>query len=400
MQQKITKRKILYVITKSNWGGAQRYVHDLATNLPKAKFETIVILGGEGELKARLTETQISVRTVPTLERNIGIFKDLRSFFTLLKIFKREEPDIIHLNSSKAGGLGALAGRIYNLSASFSSFFHAPRSTLHTTRIIFTAHGWAFNEERRMLSQAFIWFASWITVALSHTTIVVSDYDRKQADKMPLVKNKIIRIHNGVEKIKFAARGTARENLLGEHAARFSRSIWVGTVAELHKNKGLPYALQAIKILRKKESAKNFVYVVIGDGEERGRLNELIQKEGLLDQVFFVGRRENAPSFLRAFDIFLLPSIKEGLPYVVLEAGAAELPVVASAIGGIPEIITDMRSGVLVKPKNAEEIALALQFLISNKEKRGEFGTSLKENIGSDFSTERMTKKTMEVYGM
>ena len=398
MQQDVKKRKILYVITKSNWGGAQRYVYDLATNLPKAKFDVAVIMGGAGELGEKLTGAGIRGVHIQRLERDMGVINDTFAFFELLKIFLREKPDIVHLNSSKAGGLGGLAGRIYNVFVFLLSALHASRSTLHAARIIFTAHGWAFNEERTIASKFIIRCASWLTVALSHTTIVVSDYDRNQAERMLFFKHKIIRIHNGVKKIKFIAKNTAREILVPGQTTSLSKTLWIGTVAELHNNKGLSYAIKAVKKLEEKMDIEKFIYVIIGEGEERTALQNLIQEMHLENEVFLIGKREGASSLLRAFDIFILPSIKEGLPYVILEAGVAELPVVASAVGGIPEIIQDMKSGILVKSKHEDEIALALEFLITNPQKRAEFGERLKEYVAENFSLEKMTTETGRLY--
>ena len=124
------------MITKSNWGGAQRYVYDLATNLPKAKFDVAVIMGGAGELGEKLTGAGIRGVHIQRLERDMGVINDTFAFFELLKIFLREKPDIVHLNSSKAGGLGGLAGRIYNVFVFLLSALHASRSTLHAARII------------------------------------------------------------------------------------------------------------------------------------------------------------------------------------------------------------------------------------------------------------------------
>ena len=106
------KKKVTYVITKSNWGGAQRYVFDLATNLPKEQFEVAVALGGDGLLAKKLQERNTSIYRSISLGRDISIGKDIRSFFELYRLFKKERPDVVHLNSSKAGGIGALAARV------------------------------------------------------------------------------------------------------------------------------------------------------------------------------------------------------------------------------------------------------------------------------------------------
>jgi len=96
--------------------------------------------------------------------------------------------------------------------------------------------------------------------------------------------------------------------------------------------------------------------------------------------------------------VFLLPSVKEGLPYVLLEAGAASLPSVASSTGGIPEIIDDMESGILVKPKDSKEIAKAIVYLVEDERKMKELGRNLHEKVTGKFSTNKMIEKTMKIY--
>src|SRR3989344_3387314 len=129
MQKK--KGKILYIITKSNWGGAQRYVFDLATRLPKEDFEIAVAHGGNGLLAEKLCTARIRTIKVKKFERNVKLFKDIAVFFELLSLLRRERPDIVHLNSSKAGGIGALSARFTGIK-----------------NIIFTSHGLVFDEDR------------------------------------------------------------------------------------------------------------------------------------------------------------------------------------------------------------------------------------------------------------
>ena len=143
MEHDEEKLKILFIITKSNFGGAQRYVYDIATHLPKDKFEATVALGGSGVLKDKLEATGIRTIALPDLERDISVVKEWRAFVNIFKAIKETEPDIVHLNSSKAGALGALAARLYNLFLKLSK-----RDLQLGIKIIFTAHGWAFKEKR------------------------------------------------------------------------------------------------------------------------------------------------------------------------------------------------------------------------------------------------------------
>jgi glycosyltransferase involved in cell wall biosynthesis len=368
------KKKILYVITKSNWGGAQRYVFDLAAGLPDT-FEAVVALGGEGPLKIKLEKSGIRTVSLPFLARDVKLFSDFLVLKNLVSLFKKERPDIIHLNSSKIGGLGALAGRIAKV-----------------PNIIFTAHGWAFREERPPMQKMAIKFLSWLTILWSHSVITVSERDLREGLAFPFVHKKIILIHNGISETEFLPKSEARKML---HKKDMPTALWVGTIGELHKNKGHKYALEALSVLAPKHAVKFFI---IGEGEERAALEKTIADLNLQENVFLAGKRDDAAALLGAFDIFIFPSIKEGLPYAILEAGYAGLPVISSAVGGIPEIITDMQSSILVRPKNPDEIVKAFEFLLAHPKEAATFGKKLRSNVKKNFSLKKMLRETIAVY--
>ena len=387
------KIKILYIITKSNFGGAQRYVYDLATNLPKTEFEILVAFGGNGLLKEKLEAAHIRTVTLSALDRDIGTFKEFLAFLQILGTIKNFEPELIHLNSSKAGILGGLAARFYNLFGFILKLLHCIDRAPRPCQIVFTAHGWAFKEKRKFMARKLIEYSSWLTVVLSHTTIVVSNDDREKVRHFIFIQSKIKLVHNGIETPHFISRDDARAFLSEKIGHSISNeTLLAGTVAELHKNKGLDYVVEAMK------TAPRYSYIIIGTGEDREKLQGTIEKTGLNQRVFLAGQIKNAASFLKAFDLFILPSLKEGLPYALLEAGAAGVPVIATDVGGVPEIIDDMSSGIVVKAKRPKEIAEAIAFLIEYPEKKKEFGEKLQKTVAEKFTLERMVKETVAVY--
>ena len=216
-------KKILFVITKGSWGGAQRYVFDLATSLPKTDFDVSVAFGQPGRLAEELQKAGIPTHPIRALQRDVSVGADIKSFFELRRLFKKEKPDIVHLNSSKAGGVGALAARVAGV-----------------PRIIFTAHGWPFWEKRNFFVRVAIWFVSWLTALLAHKTIVVSNYDIRVAQKMPFVKRKAVRIYNGIRLIQFGSGEIIRSAFpLGAHIT--------GTVGELTKNKNQQALIEDVR---------------------------------------------------------------------------------------------------------------------------------------------------------
>lgn len=386
------KKKILYVITKSSWGGAQRYVYDLATGVPRKEFDVAVILGGEGELKSHLESKGVRVITVKNLIRDISIAKEIFVLFSFFQIFRNEKPDIVHINSSKAGGLGALAARLYNFLPKGNPL--KTESYKLRANIIFTAHGWPFNEERGSFERTLIWIASWITALLAHTVITLSNADLRKTERMPWTRRKTVLIRNGVAPVRFLSKQAARTRMLGAERNEKGKRLWIGTVAELHRNKGIRYALEAVcKISR------DVRFVVVGDGEERQTLESFARESCRPESVLFAGKHPRAETLYKAFDVFLLPSLKEGLPYALLEAGMAGLPVVASAVGGIPNIVDDMQTGILVQKKNPREILRALNFLLENEGRRAQFGEALRAKVTKEFSLDAMKRATYALYG-
>jgi glycosyltransferase involved in cell wall biosynthesis len=377
------KKKILFVVTKSNWGGAQKYIYDLAVNIPP-EYKPIVIHGGNGLMCEKLDEAKIKRIEIKALDRDVIIWNDIKVLKNLIDIFKLENPSIIHLNSSKIGGLGALAGRIAG-----------------TKKIIFTAHGFAFNEDRPLWQRFLIKTITYITLLLSHQTIVISKKEFDQIKDWPLLKNKISLIYNGSPKIDFIEKTEARKFFVDKlkiENKNYEDLIWVGTISELTKNKGLGYAIKGIRDLKKSlHSQWNGMFVIVGSGEERGYLENLIEEYSLEEDVYLAGFID-AKKYLKAFDIFLLSSVKEGLPYVLLEAGLAGNIIISTDVGGTSEIIDNLDNGFLIRSKNPKEIMNAIRVYMENEEKMSVFGNKIQKKIEKDFSVEKMVSETTELY--
>lgn len=379
------KIKIIYAITKADWGGAQRYVYDLAISLPKNSYDVSVILGNTGTLSQKLETAGIKTIILGGLERDVKIGQDILALLKLIKIFKKEKPDIIHLNSSKMGGLGVIAGKIALI-----------------PKIIFTGHGWAFNEDRGEWQKKIIYWLHSLTVKLADKTIAVSQKTLEQMNPSKKILQKTLVIRNGIEQINFLDKNAARQEISKKLPAEIEtqNKIWLGTISELHKNKGLKYIIEAMHLLEieSNDTSTLPILVIVGEGERREKLQERVNRYRLQNNIFLVGRIDEASKYLKAFDIFTLTSITEALPYVILEAGSAGLPVIASGVGGIPEIITDMVSGILVRPKEPDEIVKALDFLLKNPDGMASFGQKLEKKIKTDFSKEKMIKETLKIY--
>ncbi|MDP3962651.1 MAG: glycosyltransferase family 4 protein [bacterium] len=371
--------KILYIITKSNWGGAQKHVFDLAVHSKKIGHEAVVALGGEGLLRDRLREAGVTTRPIGSLARDMNVLKDGASLADIIKVIRDVRPDILHLHSPKAAGLGSLAARI-----------------LKVKKIIYTVHGWTFNEDRPWYQKTAIYFFSWLTMFFCTHVIVLSEKELDQARPFPYVSKKLHLIPLGISPTTFFGTSSARLFLQSVIAESLEKRIVVGTIAELHPNKGLIYAISAIEKLV--NYFPSIIFFIIGEGDQRKYLENLIKEKSLEKHIVLAGYVKDAAEYLKGFSIFILPSVKEGLPYCVIEAGYAGLPVIATTVGGIPEIIDDMKSGILIQPKKSEEIAHALEFLLNHKNVQKEYGSALRQKVTEKFSLETMLDSTMKIY--
>lgn len=371
------KIKICFLITKSNFGGAQKYVFELATSLDKNTYEVVVALGGEGILKQKLIASGIEVITIPNLEKDISILKEFSTFRFLYNLFNERHFDVIHLNSSKISGLGSFAARISGI-----------------PNIIFTAHGWAFNENRSSISKLIIKLAYWLTMVLCDKTIAVSENLKERVLGWPYISNKITVIHNGVKEIDFYEKLEARQKISEINPKIDTEKFLVGTIAELHPIKGLDILIDAVKEINDTDAQ----FVIIGEGQIREKLEKQIKDLGLENKVILLGFLDNAAKHLKAFDLFVLPSRSEALALVILEAGLAEVPVVASRVGGIPEIISNPKFGKLVSSENKNELTTAIKNSIENYDETKQTAINLNQRVTENFNHQKMLEETISLY--
>ena len=340
--------KILFLITKSNWGGAQRYVYDLATTLAPNQHEVVVALGGSGELQTKLASAGIKTITLNSLQRDVSIKNEIVFALELYKIIRQERPYVLHVNSSKAGGLGCFIGRL-----------------AFVPRIIFTAHGWAFNENRPWWQKLVVGFFHWLTVVLSHHTIAVS-HATKQQLRGPWVQKKMSVINPGRALPDFLPRTEARQKI-GDLLPRFPTSSTdplLMTIAELHPIKNHTGLFDAMQTLVKQFPTLRLV--CIGEGQLHATLQQHINDQKLAANIFLTGAIHEAADYLRAADIFILPSSSESYGYVLHEAALARVPTIATNVGGIPDVVESGVTGTLVPTGDTQALVDAVTTYLTN----------------------------------
>ena len=349
-------------------GGAQRYVLTLAKH-----FKGSVAAGNEAhELFDEAKNFGIPNYPLKHLKRNISPWHDVLAIGEMMTLIKTIQPDIIHLNSSKAGFLGSVAGKLAG------------------KKVVFTAHGFFYFKRSsffvRIGYTAVEKFASYFRDLI----IAVSDEDKKLAEAHTLLlPEKIISIHNGIAPIEFIEKTEAKKSLgLSKHKFIF------GNIAQYYNRKGLDIFIESVSLLPF-ETRKNIQVALVGEGPQRKELEHLIAQKGLDDVFVLIGFTPNGSHYLKAFDAFVLPSRREGFPYVLLEALQAGLPIIATNVGGVPEALGD--AGIVIEAENTEQLTNTLELIFSDSNKREEL--SKKAMIqGSNFTESLMLKQTESVY--
>jgi len=292
---------------------------------------------------------------------------DLSVAWRLYRLLRRERPTILHTWMFHANVPGRLLGRLAGVPIIISS-----------ERTMGQEGRWRYRLNR-------------ITAPLTDRVVCVS---QQVADfvvqEVGIPQCKVVVIPNGIDLRNF-------KYLPAKRQARAALGLpyelaLIGTVARLNPVKRLDVLLQALA------SVNGVCAVIIGDGPERARLEALRKQLGLVERVRFVGQQSNVPEWLAAMDLFVLPSDWEGMSNALLEAMAVGLPVVATAVGGTPEVVVDGVTGLLVPPRDPEALAEAIIALLQDRERAEAMGRTGQERVERYFTVERMVQKTEALY--
>ena len=389
------KKRVLFIITQSELGGAQKFLAQLIRHLDTLRFEVVLATGQDGneEIRAILPENTHFV-TLKKLHRNPNIINDISSIFELKKLIMELRPDTVFLNSSKAGFNGSLAVKML------------PPNVPHP-KVIYRIGGWTFNDPWPWWKRlAYRWLEK-LSAGWKDRIIVNNKHDYEQALKYKICpRQKVVLIHNGIDpyKLELLEKNEAKIRLYEKlpsdqkHANFLHKGLVIGTIANFYPTKGLEYLVDAFKIIETYHlSPITYNLVLIGDGPERENLKSRIKNLGLENKIILTGRIPDAHKHLNAFDIFVLPSVKEGFPWALLEAMSAKLPVIATTVGANPEIIENKKNGLLVAPRSPQDLADALQKLISDDALRRELGIQAHQTVLHRFSLSKMIESVENI---
>ena len=353
------------MVTLAEVGGAQAYVRDL---LPAAqeRFDVTVAAYGDGPLRDAATE--LGVRFVPLkhVRRPLSAYQDTLGFVELTGLFRRLRPDIVHLNSSKAGVLGRIAAAAAGVPV-----------------CIFTAHGWAFKAAGGIGASCYLW-ADRVMRPLATMVICVSETERSAGVAARVcTPAKTIVIANAVDVGDPVGRS--------QNTARLLEIVSVGRLAP---PKDFLTLLEAFEMLPLGKAR----LTLVGGGPLRQRLESEISRRGLTEVVDLAGEVQDVRSMLERSDIFVLSSHSEGMPISVLEAMATGLPVVASDVGGVHEVVQESATGFLVPPGDVEGMAERLVQLIGDAALRQRLGDAGRQRVEQHFALAQWRARHLALY--
>lgn len=369
--------------TKSVWGGAQKYVYDIALALQRQGEPVLVAAGGNGELATRLNKKGIPYHTLCSSSRDVAILSEFRLIRELWNFFREKNPRIVHVNGSKLGTLGSIVAKV---------------ALGSRVKVIYSTHGLPTFEPRPRLQKLLIWTSLQLASFFQNHIIAISKLDYEGVRRQLFFvrkKTSYIPISIDTASYNFLEREEVRNNIAKETGSHITENtLIIGTIAERTRNKALRMLVASAKQIEE----KNVIFVLYGWGEETQNLQSLIESLSLKNIFLLPG--ESASLSLKGFDIFVLPSVKEGLPYTLLEAGLACLPLVGTRVGGIPEVAIHKETGLLVTPNNPGHLTHALRKLIENDSLRKTFGTNAHNLVMKNFTIEGMIKQTFTLYNI
>jgi glycosyltransferase involved in cell wall biosynthesis len=352
------------LITLAEIGGAQSYVAALLPALTR-DFDVTVAAHGSGPLREAAAANGVRFLPLASVRRAISPLRDLAGLVELVRLLRRERPDILHANSSKAGILGRLAAAL--------------------TRVpirIFTVHGWAFSAHSGLASRLYLW-ADRLMSPLTTVTICVSDYSRaKGLEARTCTAERTVVIPNAVEIPPATPAGRDRNPPV------------LVAVGRLKAPKDFLTLVRALALLRPGFGRA----LIVGEGPDRPELEAEIQRLEIGDRVHLLGERRDVLELLADADLFVLSSASEGMPVSVLEAMAAGLPVVGSRVGGVPELVVEGETGLLVEPGDPDELAAAIDRLLDDPQLRRRLGEAGRARAQGRFALESFRRAHVELY--
>lgn len=366
-------KTIVEFITLSEIGGAQIVVKNIIDNL-KNKFNFYLVTSGRDYLvKYFENDPQVEVLLLDNLFREVSLINDIKSIIEFNKIINKINPDIIHAHSSKAGMISKII-----------KFFN------RESKLYFTVHGFASSSISSNLKSKIFDYIEKQTSFIIDKSIFVSNNDLKYAKKTGWSSKEMEVIYNGIEKINWSSKNLLQNKILENNK---EKKIGV-TIARLSKQKN---PIKFLKFLKEERSKLyNFFFIWIGEGPLESQCRQYIEENDLKDLIYLTGKIVNAKKYIKKFDFFFLLSLWECLPVSIIEALQAKLPIIATNVGGVNEMV-DKKNGILI-PKNYyhNDLLKALNLIYNNN--LNEMKNNSFYKYKKNFKINKMTKEYLRIF--
>ena len=381
------RTKVLRVIARLNMGGPALHVAYLASGLREHGYDTTLVAGslarGEDSMEFVADELGVKVERLRGLRRDISPIRDVLAVLRLAQLIRRERPTILHTHTAKAGAVGRLAALV--------SGDARPPIVVHTF------HGHVLRGYFGPLrTLGFRLLERWLargTDALVAVSPEVRD-DLVRLGVAPREKFTVVRLGIELEERLGGASNGRDETrrVLGIGPERFTVG-WIGRMTGVKRTGDV---LLAFKELR--ERGVDAVLCMVGDGPEREQVEQRAHDLGIMRDTLFLGYQENVAPFYSAFDAMILPSGNEGTPVSAMESLAAGRPVVATRVGGVPDVVRDGEDGFLVELGDVRELAGALARLADDPELRVRMGEAGRARVLPRYAVQRLVDDVDRLY--
>ena len=378
--------RILRVIARLNMGGPALHVTYLSAGLESRGYRTTLVAGtlghGEGSMSHVAEAHGVPVVTITDLSREIALFRDARATLRLARIIRAERPQILHTHTAKAGAIGRLAALL------------AGRA--RPPIIVHTFHGHVlrgyFGPARTLFFRFLERWLARIATALVAVSPEVRD-DLVSLGVAPAEKFVVIRLGIELEqRVGSESERAGARRLMGVPPERFLVG-WIGRMTAVKRTDDV---LLTVKRLR--ELNVDAGLCLVGDGPDRSGLEARAYELGIMRHCLFLGYQEDVAPYYAAFDALLLPSVNEGTPVSAIEALASRRPVVATRVGGVPDVVSDGESGFLVEAGAVDDLAERLARLAAQPDLRGRMGDAGQASVARRYAVDRLVDDVDRLY--
>ena len=370
------KKKIVYIAQSA--GGVAEYLYMFLKNIKNEYYENILIVSQDYKKQLeRFKPYTTNIYIVPMI-REVKLKEDIGAIIKIKKLLKQIKPDVTYLHSSKAGAIGRIA-----LAFNFK------------TKILYNAHGWYFNAQISNKKKKMYALIEKILAIKTDKIINISKNEYESALKNKIASpKKMCIIENGIDFTKFVDCERRRIETRKKYNIK-ENDIVIGVVGRISEQKDPITSTKAFNSIHNKFSNTKMMFV--GDGDLRQKITEYARQNNTENDIIITGWVNNVEKYIPAFDIAILPSKWEGFGLVLIEYMACDKPMIASNVGGIPNIITNNENGFLIEPTNNDELTEKIERIINNKEIQQKFIEKNKE-YRKKYDIKNVIRKHEEIF--